>query len=125
MLERVAVGGGGVGRLALCVGLRAFAAGDGGPAKLFDGLEDGLAGLLAEDLAEQHAERADVAAQRSFLELAGGACSSARRCGQLGGDQREGMIDYALMSAAISESGSATERLFADFVEQRSCKKLR
>src|SRR6185437_3817437 len=35
------------------------------------GLEDRIAGLLAEDFAEQHAERADVAAQRSFLELAG------------------------------------------------------
>ena len=49
-----------------------FAAGDGGLAKLFDGFEDGHASLLAQDLAEQHAERADIAAKRSFLELAGG-----------------------------------------------------
>ncbi len=49
-----------------------FAAGDGGAAKSFDGFVERLAGLFAEDLAEQHAERADVAAQRSFFELAGG-----------------------------------------------------
>src|SRR5580698_6537135 len=49
-----------------------LAAGDGGLAKLFDGFEDGHASLLAQDLAEQHAERANVAAQRRFLELAGG-----------------------------------------------------
>ena len=46
--------------------------GDGGLAEFFDALKDGQAGLLAEDFAEQHAERADVAAQRNFLELAGG-----------------------------------------------------
>jgi hypothetical protein len=46
--------------------------GDGGLAKLFDGLEDGDAGLLAQDFAEQHAKRTDVAAERRFLELAGG-----------------------------------------------------
>ncbi len=43
-----------------------------GLAQLLDGLEDWRAGLLAENFAEQHAERTDVAAQRSFLELAGG-----------------------------------------------------
>jgi len=52
-----------------CVG---FAAGDGGAAQVFDGLVEGQAGLLAQDLAQQHAERAHVAAQRSFLQLAGG-----------------------------------------------------
>ena len=50
----------------------ALAIGDGSLAKLFDSLEDGIAGLLAEDIAEQHAERANIAAQRRFLELAGG-----------------------------------------------------
>ena len=49
-----------------------FAVGDGGLAKLFDSLEDGHARLLAQDLAQQHAERTDVAAQWRFLELAGG-----------------------------------------------------
>ncbi len=39
-----------------------FAPRDGGLAQLFDGFEDGDAGLLAEDFAEQHAERANVAA---------------------------------------------------------------
>ena len=56
----------------IACGFFGFAAGDGGLAQFFDGFEDGHAGLLAQDLAEQHAERADVAAQRSFLELAGG-----------------------------------------------------
>ena len=49
-----------------------LAAGDGGAAELFDGGVEGVAGLFAEDLAEQHAEGADVAAERSFFELAGG-----------------------------------------------------
>src|ERR1700736_1117146 len=69
-----------------------------------------------------------------------GACSSARRCGQSVGLQREGMIDYALagepwslpplvffacrLHAAILESGGATEGLFANFIEQRRCKKI-
>jgi hypothetical protein len=48
-----------------------FAAGDGGAAEVFYGVEEGGAGLLAEDLAEQRAERADVAAERRFLEFAG------------------------------------------------------
>jgi hypothetical protein len=46
--------------------------GDGGLAEFFDGFEDGHARLLAQDFAEQHAEGADVAAQRRFLELASG-----------------------------------------------------
>src|SRR5580704_1808371 len=70
-----------------------------------------------------------------------GACSSARRCGQSVGVQRDGMIDYAptsgpevqsvpsssslRRSAAISESGGTTEWLFTDLVEQRRCKKIR
>jgi hypothetical protein len=51
---------------------RAFAIGYGGLTKLLDGIEDRDAGLLAQDLAEQDAERTDVAAQRRFLELARG-----------------------------------------------------
>ncbi len=67
--------GGGARRCGAGIGGRSgvhFAVGDGGLAQLFDGLEDGDAGLLAQDFAEQHAEGADVAAQRRFLELAGG-----------------------------------------------------
>src|SRR6185437_5129025 len=52
-------------------GFFGFAVGDGGEAQLFYGLEDRIAGLLAEDFAEQRAERAHVAAQGSFLEFAG------------------------------------------------------
>ena len=57
-----------------CARLGSFglAAGDGGAAEGFDGVVKGLAGLLAEDFAEQHAERADVAAEGSFFEFAGG-----------------------------------------------------
>ena len=75
MLEGIGCGGG----ARLCAGGAGgdacginFAIGDGGLAELFDGFEDGDAGLLAEDFSEQHAQRADVAAQGSFLELAGG-----------------------------------------------------
>jgi hypothetical protein len=59
------VGGSGVGGFGL-------AAGDGDSAKGFDGVEDGRAGLLAENLAEEHAEGADVAAEWGFFEVAGG-----------------------------------------------------
>jgi hypothetical protein len=62
------VSGGGRGVVG-CVG---FAAGDGGAAESFDGFVEGVAGLLAEDAAEERAEGADVAAERSFFELAGG-----------------------------------------------------
>ena len=55
-----------------CCGGFGLATGDGGAAKGFDGVVEWVAGLLAKNLAEQHAERADVAAQGSFLELAGG-----------------------------------------------------
>ncbi len=48
-----------------------FATGDGDAPKLFDGLVERRAGLLAQHFAQQHAERTDVAAQRSFFELAG------------------------------------------------------
>jgi len=44
-----------------------LAACDGSAAKSFDGVVERGAGLLAENLAEKHAERADVAAKRSFL----------------------------------------------------------
>ena len=47
-----------------------FAAGDGGAAQAFDGVEDGVAGLFTEDLSEECAERADVAAQRGLLGIA-------------------------------------------------------
>ena len=49
-----------------------FAAGDGGAAQVFDGLVEGKARLLAQDFAQQDAERAHIAAQRRFLQLAGG-----------------------------------------------------
>jgi len=53
-------GGGGIG----CSALRGFglAPGDGGAAKRFDGVVEGIAGLLAKNPTEQHAERTDVAA---------------------------------------------------------------
>ncbi len=62
----------------------AFTIGDGGLAKFFDRVEDRVAGLLAQDFAEQHAERADVAAQRGFLELAGGRLQFGEALGPVG-----------------------------------------
>jgi len=44
-----------------------LAACDGSAAKSFDGVVERAAGLFAENLAEKHAERAYVAAKRSFL----------------------------------------------------------
>ena len=61
-----------------------LAAGDGGLAEVFDRVEEGVAGLLAEDFAEQHAEGADVAAQRSFFELAGGRLEFGQALGPVG-----------------------------------------
>ena len=49
-----------------------FAAGDGGAAQVLDGLVERQARLLAQDFAQQRAKRAHVAAQGSFLQLAGG-----------------------------------------------------
>jgi hypothetical protein len=49
-----------------------FAVGDRGLAKLFDGFEDGHAGLLAQNFAEQHAERTDIAAERDLFQVASG-----------------------------------------------------
>jgi hypothetical protein len=61
-----------------------FAAADGGAAQVFDGLVEVLARLLAQDFAQQHTERAHGAAQRRFLQLAGGRlkfCQSLRPVG--------------------------------------------
>src|ERR1700755_3088083 len=58
----------------VCISLlRGFGlpAGAGGAAKGFDGVVERIASLFAENLAEEHAERAYVAAKRSFLQLAG------------------------------------------------------
>jgi hypothetical protein len=49
-----------------------IAAGDGGAAEVFHGLVEVLARLLAKNFAQQDAERAHIAAQGSFLQLAGG-----------------------------------------------------
>ncbi len=64
---------GGGGGLVDCTVLWSFgfATRDGGAAKGFDGFVERAAGLFAENLAEEHAKRTDVSAQRSFLELAG------------------------------------------------------
>jgi hypothetical protein len=67
-----------------------FAAGDGGSAKLFYGFEDGRAGLLAQNFAEQHAKRANVAAQRSFLKLAGGGLEFGEALWPVGGRPERG-----------------------------------
>ena len=73
---RTRLGGGSPGRWSNSgaggIGFFGFAAGDSGLAQLLDRLEDRQARLLAQHLAQQHAERAHVAAQRHFLELAGG-----------------------------------------------------
>ena len=69
-----------------------FAAGDGGAAEGFDGVVEGLAGLLAEDFAEQHAERADVAAEGSFFELAGGGLEFGEALGPVGWGPERGHL---------------------------------
>ena len=61
-----------------------LAAGDGGAAEVFDGVVEGVAGLLAEDFAEEHAEGADVAAEGSFFELAGGGLEFGEALGPVG-----------------------------------------
>ena len=57
----------------LCRGavLIGFATGDGGAAKVFDGFVEWFAGLFAENISQQRAERADVAAQWSLFEVGG------------------------------------------------------
>lgn len=63
----------GIGGVGIVEGGRVgFAAGDGGAAQVFDGLVEGQPSLLAQDLAQQNAEGTHVAAQRSFLQIAGG-----------------------------------------------------
>ena len=62
-----------------------LAAGDGGAAKCLDGIVDGFAGLLAENTAEERAERADVAAEGSFFELAGGGLEFGKALRPVGG----------------------------------------
>ena len=75
-------GGGRVGHSALWgFGL---ATGDGGAAQRFDGAVEGVAGLLAEDLAEEHSKRADIAAQGRFLEFAGGGLKLGEALGPVG-----------------------------------------
>ena len=61
-----------------------FAAGDGGAAEGFDGGVEGVAGLLAEDFAEEHAEGADIAAKGRFLEVAGGGLEFGEALGPVG-----------------------------------------
>ena len=79
MLE---VGGGLVGRSGLpCFGL---AARDGGAAESLDGFVEWVAGLLAENVAEEHAERTDVAAKGSLFELASGGLELGEALGPVG-----------------------------------------
>ena len=73
---------GGVGGVGLAVG---FAAGDGGAAERFDDVEEGLAGLLFEDFAEERSEGSDVAAEGCFLEFAGGCEEFGEALGPVGG----------------------------------------
>src|SRR5205823_289210 len=44
---------------------------DGGAAECFDGVVESVTGLLAQNLAEEHAQGADVAAKRRFLQFTG------------------------------------------------------
>jgi hypothetical protein len=61
-----------------------LASSDGGAAEIFDGGVEGVAGLLAEDFAEEHAERADVTAEGSFFELSGGRLEFGETLGPVG-----------------------------------------
>jgi hypothetical protein len=49
-----------------------LATGDCSASQCLDGFVEGIAGLLAQDLAEKHAERSDIAAKRSLLQFARG-----------------------------------------------------
>ena len=63
-------GGDGLGR-SVGYGSVGFAAEDGGAPEGFDGLEEGVAGLLPEDLAEKDAEGANVPPEGSDFEICG------------------------------------------------------
>ena len=66
-----------------------LATGDCSAPQGLDGFVEGIAGLLAEDLAEKHAERSDVAAKRSLFEFARGGLEFGKALGPVGwGPQR-------------------------------------
>ena len=73
--------GAGCGGVGFGVG---FATGDGGAAEVFDGRVEGVAGLLAQDFAEEHAEGTDVATEGSFFELSGGGLEFGETLGPIG-----------------------------------------
>ena len=107
---------GGDGRRCASVGVVGFAAGDGGAAEGFDGGVEGLAGLLAEDVAEQGAEGADVAAEGSFFELAGGGLQFGQALSaSLRGSRERASFDYALREGGerlpASSREAATKRV--------------
>ncbi len=64
-------GGGVAGRFFLVAAGFGIAAADGALAQRFDVREQVFAGLLAQHFAQQHAERAHIAAQGSFFQVAG------------------------------------------------------
>jgi hypothetical protein len=65
-----------------------FATCYGGAAELFYGVVDGSAGLLAEDLSEEHAEGADVTAEGGFFQLARGRLKLGKALGPGGGSPK-------------------------------------
>ncbi len=78
----MSVGGGLVGRSVLWgFGLAAC---DGGATERLDGFVERVPGLLAEYFAEEHAEGADVAAEGSLFELAGGSLEFGETLGPVG-----------------------------------------
>jgi hypothetical protein len=61
-----------------------FAASDGGAAEILDGIVERIACLLAQDLAEQRAERANISAKRGFLQFASGGLKFCEALGPVG-----------------------------------------
>ena len=68
------------------------AAANGALAQRLNVCKQVLAGLLAQHLAQQRAQRTDIAPQRCFLQVADRASSSASRCDQLSGFQKRAIV---------------------------------
>jgi hypothetical protein len=82
-------GGGVASDFGFVAAVFSVAACDGALAQGFDFFEEVFASLLAQDDAEQRAQRAHVAAQGASLRSPVCASSSARRCDQLSGSREE------------------------------------
>ena len=94
--------------VAACLG---FAGADRGLAQILDLIKQGCAGLLAKHFAQQHAEGADVAAQGSFLFLAGAGLQLVEAVGPAGGfPKRRDGFHPSIMREGCSGGGWTGEK---------------